>query len=167
MLGPTGRALTWVTPASQEGFLLPLNGYLLKPDRPLKPVGAQAFRKCRQLGQWTVRLPVQGPLARLLMSRRCPSVHPPEYTQDQCLHTSATFPCTLAHPECFPCTNHTVWLCLPGRGTWLENPQSPPAPNPHPFGNNCMERDSTAPFIKGAHKTPGSAPSFRQTMALD
>lgn len=33
-----------MTPASQEGFLFPLKkGYLLKPDRPLKPLGAQAF----------------------------------------------------------------------------------------------------------------------------
>lgn len=29
-----------------------------------------------------------------------------------------------------------------------------------------VEQDSTAPFIKGAHKMPGSVPSFHQTMAL-
>lgn len=102
MLGPTGRALTWVTPASQEGFLLPLKEYLLKPDRPLKPIGARAFRKCWQLGQWTVRLPVQGPLARLLMSRRCPSVHPPEYTQDQVETRRLPFPALSPILSAFP-----------------------------------------------------------------
>lgn len=76
-LDTQGKSLTWVTQHPQEMFLFPLKkGCLLKPEKPLKPMG---HRHSENAGLAPVRvvdseatLP-RVPWVYLLISQRCPA----------------------------------------------------------------------------------------------